>query len=128
MKKLRITVDGKVYEVSVEILDEGGGAPSLGSPGPSPIAASSVGISAPLTAPRASVASADGDVPSPLSGKVVAVDVQVGASVKEGDQIMTLEAMKMNTYVYAPKSGKVLAVLVSPGDGVEEGQALVRIG
>ncbi len=65
---------------------------------------------------------------SPLAGKIVAVDVKQGSQVEEGDQILTLEAMKMNTYVYAPVSGKVTEVLVSPGEGVEEGQLLLRIG
>jgi biotin carboxyl carrier protein len=53
--------------------------------------------------------------------------VQVGQAVAEGAQLLTLEAMKMNTFVYAPKAGKVTAVLVNPGDGVEEGAALVTL-
>jgi biotin carboxyl carrier protein len=66
-------------------------------------------------------------VPSPLSGKVVSIDVQVGQAVAEGAQLLTLEAMKMNTFVYAPKAGKVSAILVHPGDGVEEGATLVSL-
>ena len=78
---------------------------------------------------KASVqAGAPGDVVSPLAGKVVSVDAKAGSSVNEGDQVMTIEAMKMNTYVYAHANGKVLEVLANVGEGVEEGQVLLRIG
>lgn len=126
MKKLKITVDGKTYEVVVEIPDD------VKPAGPSPVrAVSSSPVSAPVSAsakPAASVAAAGpGDVVSPLTGKIAAIAVEVGAQVKEGDQVVTVEAMKMNTYVNATKSGKVTAVNVKVGDGVEEGQALLRI-
>jgi biotin carboxyl carrier protein len=62
-----------------------------------------------------------------LAGKVVAIDTKVGDAVKEGDQILTLEAMKMNTYIYADRAGKIASINVAVGDGVEEGQALVTI-
>jgi len=48
--------------------------------------------------------------------------------VKAGDQILTLEAMKMNTIIYAPASGTLTAFCVNPGDTVQEGQALAKIG
>jgi biotin carboxyl carrier protein len=68
-----------------------------------------------------------GDVPSPLAGRVTAVVVKVGQEVKEGDHLLTLEAMKMNTFVFAPKAGKVADLKVTVGDAVEEGQAMARI-
>lgn len=104
MKKLRITVDGKVFDVSVELLDQ---------------------VSSTTSAPAAAGA---GDVPSPLAGKVVSLDVAPGTAVKAGDQILTLEAMKMNTIIYAPASGTLTAFCVSAGDTVQEGQALAKIG
>ena len=67
-----------------------------------------------------------GDVPSPLAGRVTAVVVTVGQEVKEGDHLLTLEAMKMNTFVFAPKSGKVAEIKVAVGDAVEEDQILMR--
>lgn len=128
MKKLRITVGDKVYEVSVEILDEGG-APKPMAAAPAPVSVGSASVSAPPVAAKAAGgAAAPGDVVSPLAGKVVAIDVKAGASVNEGDQVLTIEAMKMNTYVYAPATGKVLEVLTNVGEGVEEGQVLLRIG
>ena len=53
--------------------------------------------------------------------------VAAGQEVKEGDHLVTLEAMKMNTFVFAPKSGKVAALLTEVGAAVEEGQILARI-
>ncbi len=94
--------------------------------GPAP-AASAPAAPAPA-APRPAAASGAGDVPSPLSGRVTAVVVQAGQEVKEGDHLVTLEAMKMNTFVFAPKTGKVVAIRTEVGAVVEEGQSLVTIG
>ena len=58
----------------------------------------------------------------------MSLDVQPGAVVKEGDQVLTLEAMKMNTVIYAPKAGTVSSFCVAPGDTVTEGQALAYLG
>jgi biotin carboxyl carrier protein len=66
-------------------------------------------------------------VPSPLAGRVTAVVVSAGQQVKEGDHLLTLEAMKMNTFVFAPKAGRVAEVKVTVGAAVQEGQSLVRI-
>lgn len=125
MKKLKITVEGKTYDVSVEIIDEGHPAPS-GPTTAAPVAASSVGP-APAPAAPAAQAAGPGLVPCPLAGKVVSVEVKVGQQVNAGDQLVVLEAMKMNTYVTAPAGGTVAEVLVTAGDAAEEGQALVRI-
>ena len=129
MKKLRITVDGKVFDVSVELLDQVSSTTAAPAPAPvaapAPAASALVAASAPAPAPAAAGA---GDVPSPLAGKVVSLDVAAGASVKAGDQILTLEAMKMNTIIYAPASGTLTAFCVNPGDTVQEGQALAKIG
>jgi biotin carboxyl carrier protein len=60
-------------------------------------------------------------------GRVVAVDVKPGEEVVQGQQILTVETMKMNTFILAPKAGKVSEVLVAVGDAVVEGQLLARI-
>ena len=129
MKKLRITVDGKVFDVSVELLDQV--SSTTAAPAPAPVAAPAPAASAPVAVPApapAPAAAGAGDVPSPLAGKVVSLDVAAGAPVKAGDQILTLEAMKMNTIIYAPASGTLTAFCVNPGDTVQEGQALAKIG
>lgn len=128
MKKLRVTIDGKAYEVLVELLDEAG-APAATKPAPAAAPVLAAAVAAPVSSaavPRG-VASAAGDIPSPLAGKVVSIDVKAGQTVAEGAQVATVEAMKMNTYIYAPKGGAVTAILVNPGDGVEEGTPLLRI-
>lgn len=128
MKNLRITVDGKAFDVTVELLDEQcSSRPAAPVSRPASVASTTVAPQAAPVAPVAASAGA-GDVPSPLAGKVVSLDVKVGAVVKTGDQIMTLEAMKMNTLIFAPHDGTVTAFLVNPGDGVHEGQALCTLG
>lgn len=135
MKKLKVTVDGKVYEVSVEIEGEASAAvPAAPAPAPvvsAPVAAPAAApVPAPVPAPApapAAVPAGGSGVPSPLAGKVVSIDTKVGAAVKDGDQILTIEAMKMNTYIYANKAGTISAINVSVGDGVEEGQVLAVI-
>jgi glutaconyl-CoA/methylmalonyl-CoA decarboxylase subunit gamma len=125
MKKLRVTVDGKIYEVLVEMMDEPAAAVPPRPAPPRPEAPPPPRVSAP---PASAPAAAAGDITSPLAGKVVSVDVAVGQAVAVGAQVATIEAMKMNTFVYAEAAGTVAAVLAQPGDSVEEGAPLVRLG
>lgn len=129
MKHLRITIEGKAYEVDVEILGEEN-EPIRRSASPArsrPAASAPVAAAAAPTAPAASAAAAPGDIPSPLAGKVVSVDVKIGDTVAEGDQVVTLEAMKMNTIVSAPTGGTVSAIHVTDGQAVDEGGALLTL-
>ena len=127
MKKLRVTVEGKTYEVLVEMLDDPTPSPASSPASPSPAPLSPPPPAPVVAAAPKPAAGGPGDVPSPLAGKVVSIDVKVGQAVAEGAQVATVEAMKMNTFIYAPKSGTVSAILVNPGDGVEEGGPLLRI-
>lgn len=129
MKRLKVTVEGKSYEVEVEILDEGPveAAPRRSSSGSTARVAAPVAAAKPKAAPAAPAAGGGNVVPSPLGAVVVSIDVGVGDAVTEGQQVVTLEAMKMNTIVTAPAAGTVKAILVKPGDGVEEGQALIEL-
>jgi biotin carboxyl carrier protein len=132
IKRLRVTVDGHSYDVTVEVPDETNSpaAPTtpIAAPTPPPAAVPTAPAPAAPVAPApASGASGPGEVPSPLAGRVTAVMVTVGQEVKEGDHLVTLEAMKMNTFVFAPKSGKVAEIKTTVGSAVEEGQSLARI-
>lgn len=121
MKKLRVTVGEKVYEVTVEILEENG----LGTPQPAKQVAppSPQEPSVPVTIPPVHIVPKG--ITSPMAGRVVTISVQVGQTVKEGDPLMVIEAMKMNNYIYAPQGGQISTILVKVGDAVEEGQQLL---
>ena len=124
IKKLRVTVDGKAFDVTVEIPDDTNTRHS-----PAPVSAPAATVQAPSPPPSAPTArsASPGDVPSPLSGRVTAIIAQPGQSVKEGDHLLTLEAMKMNTFIFAPANGKISKILVAVGDAVNEGQAVASM-
>ena len=122
-RKLRITVDGRSYVVTVEELD-GPAAPPLPLPG----VALGVPAAPPAAGPAPAAAPAGaGDVVAPLGGTVQQVLVAVGQRVAEGEKVAVLEAMKMNTQITAPRSGAVARVEVRPGQVVETGQLLLVI-
>ena len=128
MKKLRITVDGKVFEVVVESLDEQGN-PVVGQPSVPAFQQTSI-APPPTSAPKPAAAAAPagpGTVTSPLAGRIVSIDCQLGQKVASGAQLATVEAMKMNTFVFAERDGTVAEIHVSPADVVEEGQVLVTL-
>ena len=130
MKKLRITVEGKTYEVEVEILGS-----RIASVAPAAAPAPAVpAVSAPVAAPaapapkKAAPAPAGAnDVACPLAAVVVAVNVKEGQKVKAGDLLVTLEAMKMNTPVNSPADGTVAKICVSAGQSVNEGEVLLSL-
>ena len=68
------------------------------------------------------------DVLAPLAGKVLSLAVEVGGVVQEDDEVLVLEAMKMETVVYAPCDGQVAVIKVQVGDQVEEDDLLATIG
>lgn len=130
-KNLRITVNGRTYDVVAEVLDEeiGPGRAASGNPAPA-AAAAAAGVAAAPAPARVSRPgdSAVGAVCSPLAGKVVTIDAPAGTPVVAGQKVITLEAMKMFTTVAAQSAGTVLVVHVNAGEAVEEGQPLVSIG
>lgn len=126
-RKLRITVDGHEYFVTVEDLTEGSSLtlPSPGSmyiPNSSPAAPA---VAAPSAEARA--APAAGDVTSSLGGVVETLAVAVGQTVNQGDVIAVIEAMKMKTPMVAHCGGKVAAIHVKVGEAVEVGRPLATI-
>lgn len=134
MKKLRITVEGKTYEVEVEILGSRiasvapAAAPAPAAPAPVASAPVSAPVAAPAPAPVAAPAPAGAnDIACPLAAVVVAVNVKEGQQVKTGDLLVTLEAMKMNTPVNSPADGTVSKICVSAGQSVNEGEVLLSL-
>lgn len=123
--KLKITVNGQVYEVDVEVLDpeppQSGYVPPTGPTRiPAPVAA-------PAPQPAAAPVADESKVcRSPVAGVVVRVAAQVGQAIQANDVLMVLEAMKMETAITSPRAGKVAKVNVQAGDAVQAGQVLVE--
>lgn len=66
-------------------------------------------------------------VEAPMAGKVLEIEVAVGDVIAEDDEIMVVEAMKMENQIFATDGGTVKAILVKEGDQVAEGQALIEV-
>lgn len=129
LRHLKITVEGKVYDVVVEDVTEDAGSTFYQPPSsmPRPAAAPSAPAApAPAAAPGAAAGGPD-DKGAPLAGVIVDVSVSVGQQVKTGDKLAVIEAMKMKTVVSAHKDGKITNVPVKVGDAVESGQTIATI-
>jgi biotin carboxyl carrier protein len=128
--KLKITVHGVAYEVDVEVLDakdemHRSSSPLPPAPVSSPVVPGPAPV-APMLAPNASPLGDSGGVASPIAGTVLEVKVKVGDVVTQGQTLLLIEAMKMETAIAAPGPGTVTAVPVAAGDAVRENQTLVE--
>lgn len=131
-KHLKITVEGKVYDVVVEDVTEDAGSTFYQTSGLVPAAAApTVASPAPAAAvpaaPAAAAAGGADDKMAPLAGVIVEITTKIGDAVKAGDKVMVIEAMKMKTVVSAHKDGKVTNIAVKVGDAVDAGQPLITI-
>ena len=121
MKSYTITVNGNVYDVTVE---ENGAAASA------PAAAPRKAAPAPVAAaPKAAASSGAGSIKieAGAAGKGFKIESAVGTAVKKGDTILILEIMKMETPVVAPSDGTVASIEVAVGDSVEAGALLATL-
>lgn len=132
MKKLRITLEGKTYEVGVEVADGSVAAAPVAAPvaaapiaAPAPAAAASAPAPAPVAA--APVAAGAGAIICPMPGTVFKIRVAVGEQVAAEQELVVLEAMKMESPIYSHAAGTVAAILVKEGDSVSEGQVLIQM-
>lgn len=123
MKNYRITVNGKAYDVAVEEM----GAASTPAAAPVAVAPVAAAPAAPAPAPAASGSAGSVVVSAPMPGKILSIKANVGTSVKKGDVILVLEAMKMENEVVAPEDGTVASVNVAAGDSVEAGDTLATL-
>ncbi len=117
MRKFNVNVNGKIYVVEIE--ETGAAAPVTAAPAPAPKAEA-----APAPAPQVSGGAVN--VEAPMPGTILDVKVQVGASVKAGDILCILEAMKMENEILAPSAGTVKSV-VTKGSTVNTGDILVGL-
>lgn len=125
MRKFIINVNGNSYEVEVEEVREGATVSVPASvAAPTPKAAT-----APKAAPKAAapVAAGANSVTAPMPGTILGINVKAGDSVKKGQVLCILEAMKMENEIMAVADGKVASILVNVGDSVNTGQVLLSL-
>ena len=133
MKKYNITVNGVTYTVEVEEVGATASAPVAAAPVAAPAAPVAAPAAAPAApkaapaAPKASGAAGAVSVKAPMPGNIMKVNCKVGASVKKGDVLIVLEAMKMENDICAPADGVVASVEVSQGASVETDALLVTL-
>ncbi len=122
MKSYTITVNGNVYDVTVE---EGTGAVS--APAAAPKVAPKAAPKAAATPAPAAAGTGAVKITAPMPGKIVAVKANAGAAVKKGQVILVLEAMKMENDVVAPQDGTIASIDVATGASVEAGSVLATM-
>lgn len=117
MKKYRVNVNGSLYEIEIEEMDASAAKRA-------PVAAAAP---APAAKPAAAPVGAGTKVNAPMPGTILDVKVQAGQSVKRGQVLVILEAMKMENEIQAPCDGKITGVNVRKGDSVETAALLCTI-
>lgn len=134
MKKFKVTVNGKSYEVDVEELGTAAPATPV-TPAPAPVAAATptphpapASAASPATqaAPKGPIPDSAVVVKAPMPGKISAIKQESG-SVTRGSVILVLEAMKMQNDIPAPQDGTLTEVRVAVGDNVKTGDVLAVI-
>ena len=131
MKKFKVTVNGKSYEVDVEELGTAAPAAPV-TPAPAPVAAASpapaasAASSATQAAPKGPIPDSAVVVKARMPGKISAIKQENG-SVTRGSVILVLEAMKMQNDIPAPQDGTLTEVRVAVGDNVKTGDVLAVI-
>ena len=125
MKRYNITVNGNSYEVVVEEVT--GGEVSAPVAAPVATAAPKAAPAPKKTAPAASGAKGGVSVTAPMPGNILAVKVSVGQSVKKGETICVLEAMKMENDIPAPQDGVIASINIQKGASVAAGDVLASL-
>ncbi len=126
--RLRITLEGKSYEVEVEYLEDSPAetlAPAAAYDDDSEVHIPESVLCAP---PPADGMPDDNICRSPIAGVVIAVTAAVGQHVHEGQALVKIEAMKMESTIGAPMDGRILTVRVAPGESVKANQVLLELG
>ena len=129
--KYKVTLNGRTYEVEVEagkamcVAEYEAYAPAAAPVAAAPVAAAPV--AAPAAAPAAAGVTVSGgeSVNAPMPGNILKVNVSVGQTVKAGQVLVVLEAMKMENEIMAPRAGTVAQVPVTKGSTVDTGATLV---
>lgn len=125
MNKYRIVFEGKTYEMEVELVSGNAPQPAKANEAkPEPEKKPQV---ANKNVPAQKVAETKGAVVAPIPGTVIKVNKSVGDSVKTGEVVLVLEAMKMENEVLAPMDGKIKQMNASTGKAVAGGELLFEV-
>lgn len=122
MKNYTITVNGNVYDVTVEEGASTGAVSAPAAPKAAPKAAA-----APAAKPAATGTAGSVKINVPMPGKIVDVKVKVGDAVKKGQTVLVLEAMKMENDIVAPEDGTVASINAAVGSAVEAGETIATL-
>lgn len=122
MKNYTITVNGNIYDVTVEEGASTGAVSAPVAPKAAPKAAA-----APAAKPAATGTAGSVKINAPMPGKIVDVKVKVGDAVKKGQTVLVLEAMKMENDIVAPEDGTVASINAAVGSAVEAGETIATL-
>lgn len=122
MKNYTITVNGNVYDVTVEEGASTGAVSAPAAPKAAPKAAAT-----PAAKPAATGTAGSVKINAPMPGKIVDVKVKVGDAVKKGQTVLVLEAMKMENDIVAPEDGTVASINAAVGSAVEAGETIATL-
>lgn len=125
MRKFNVTVNGVAYDVEIE--EVGAGVVSAPVAAPAPVAAAPAAAPAPKAAPAAAGKAGSVAIKAPMPGTILKMNVKVGDSVKSGDVVCVLEAMKMENDICAPQDGVVSSIEVAQGASVATDAVLVTL-
>lgn len=122
MKQYKVTVNGNVYEITLEVVD---GPTAAAAPAQAPAAPAAP---APAPAPVSAPPAGGETIAAPMPGNILSVNVKAGDAVKKGQVLMVLEAMKMENEIMAPRDAVVASVSATVGSTVETGTPLCVLG
>lgn len=111
MKKYHVNVNGNDYEIAIELMDESEAKTAASQKAPAPVATPTAGEK----------------ITSPMPGNILSINVAAGTSVKKGQILMILEAMKMENEIMAPIDGTIVSINTTKGATVEAGTLLCVI-
>ena len=129
MSKYRITLEGKTYEMEVELIGENGvSRPPVQKAAPAKQSAPAPAAPKAEPAAQKPAAGSPGAVAAPMPGTVIRIEKEKGAAVKAGETVLILEAMKMENEITAPADGTILSMNCTAGGTVAGGDVLFEIG
>ena len=130
LKKFNVTVNGTTYEVEVEEVKAAGGSAPKVAPAPkaAPAPAPAPKAAAPAATPKVAAGAGEHSIDAPMPGKIIKLVANEGQSVKAGEVLLILEAMKMQNEITADADGTVKKFNVAAGQSVKAHESLVILG